>query len=401
MKAVTWQGKHDVRIENVPEPILINPADAIIRVRASTICGSDLHLYDGYIPTMVPGDIIGHEFMGEVVEVGPDVRNLQPGDRVVVSPVIACGNCYYCQHEEYSLCDNTNVNAPLIEPLYNQSPAAIYGYSHLFGGVAGAFAEYIRIPFADVGAALVPDGISDEQALFVSDAFPTGYQAADFCNIQPGQVVAVWGCGGVGLMAIQSAYALGAGRVIAIDRYPNRLRLASEVGGAETLNYEEVNVVEALTEMTGGRGPDACIDAVGMEADKPGPEGVYDRVKQAARLQLDRAHVVREAILACRKGGVVSMIGVYAFLIDKIPLGAAMNKGLIIHGAQVHAPRYMPRLLGLIQEGRIDPAYLITHRFGLGDAPQAFEMFRTKQDEVVRVLFDHANGGPPERRIVQ
>ncbi len=367
MKAVCWYGKHDVRVKRVPDPVLINPRDAIVRVTAATICGSDLHIYDGYIPSMVKGDVIGHEFMGEVVEIGPDVKNLKAGDRVVVSPVIACGECWFCRQGEYSLCDNTNPNAHLVEAVYNQSPAAIYGYSHLFGGVAGAFAEYVRVPFADVGAVRVPEGVSDEQALFVSDAFPTGWQAAEQCDIKPGQVVAVWGCGAVGLMAMQSALALGASRVIAIDRLPHRLEVAREKACAEPLNFEEQPVLERLKETTGGRGPDACIDAVRMET--------------------DRAHVVREAILACRKGGVVSLAGVYAFLADKIPLGALMNKGLTLRGGQVHAPRYMPRLLEMIRDGKIDPSYLVTHRFRLAQAPRAFELFRRKQDDCLRVFF--------------
>ncbi len=387
MKAVCWYGRHDVRVKKVPDPILISPRDAIVRVTASSICGSDLHLYDGYIPAMKEGDILGHEFMGEVVEVGSEVKKLKPGDRVVVAPAISCGECFFCRQEEYSLCDNTNPNARLVEAMYNQSPAAFYGYSHFFGGVAGAFAEYVRVPFADVGAAKVPDGVSDEQALFVSDAMPTGWQAAEFCAIKPGQVVAVWGCGAVGQTAIQSAYALGAGRVIAIDRWPYRLELAREKGRAETLNFREVDVLEALRDLTGGRGPDACIDAVGMEADAAGPEHLYDRGKQAVRAVTDRAHVVRQAILACRKGGTVSLIGVYAFLADKIPLGAAMNKGLTIRSGQVHAPRYMARLLGLIQEGKMDPSYLISHRMRLEEAPRAFELFRRKEDHCLRVCF--------------
>jgi threonine dehydrogenase-like Zn-dependent dehydrogenase len=387
MKAVCWYGKHDVRLKKVPDPILIDSRDAIVRVTASTICGSDLHIYDGYIPSMIPGDVIGHEFMGEVVEVGEEVKNLKPGDRVSVSPAISCGSCWFCKNGEFSLCDNSNPNAHLIEPLYNQSPAAFYGYSHLFGGVAGAFAEYVRVPFADVGAIKVPENVPDEKALFVSDAMPTGYQAAEFCNIRPGQVVAVWGCGAVGLMAMQSAYAMGAGRVIAIDRLPYRLQAAREKAGAETLNFEEVNILEALKEMTGGRGPDACIDAVGMEADASGVEDAYDKVKQKARLETERPHVVREAILACRKGGTVSIAGVYVFLADKFPLGAVFNKGLTLRAGQVHAPRYMPKLLGMIQEGKIDPSFLVTHRLRLEQAPRAFEMFRKKEDNCLRVLF--------------
>jgi threonine dehydrogenase-like Zn-dependent dehydrogenase len=387
MKAVTWQGVHKVHTENVPDPILLNPHDAIVRVTAATICGSDLHLYDGYIPSMMPGDIIGHEFMGEVIETGPEVKNVHTGDRVVVPSVIACGHCRYCKEGLYSHCDNSNPNARLAEMVYNQSPAGFYGYSHAFGGYAGAFAEYTRIPYADVGLYKVPDGVSDEQALFASDGLPTGYQAAQYCDITPEKTIAVWGAGAVGQFAILSAYLMGAKRVIAIDRYPDRLEIAERVGGAETLNYEETKVVDALTEMTGGYGPDACIDAVGMEAMDIGLEGAYDRVKQGARLTFDRIHAVREAILACRKGGIVSIAGVYGGLVDKFPLGAAFNKGLTLRLGQVHAQRYLPELMDHIQQGRIDPSFAVTHRLPLDQAALAFEMFRKKEDGCMRVVF--------------
>ena len=346
-----------------------------------------MHLYNGYIPTMMPGDIIGHEFMGEVVEVGDEVANIKPGDRVVIPSVIACGSCQYCDRGLYSICDNSNPKAWLAEKVYKQASAGIYGYSHAFGGYAGAFAEYTRVPYADNGPILIPEHLSDEQVLFISDAFPTGYMAADYCDIQPGQTVAVWGCGAVGLFAMLSAYLLGAGRVIAIDRYPYRLQMAKEKCGAEVLNYEEVDVVEALIEMTGGRGPDACIDAVGMEAHNYGLEGVYDSVKQAVRLETDRPYVIREAILACRKGGVVSIIGVYSGFVDKIPMGAAFNKSLTFRMGQMHAQRYLPRLLGYVEQGQVDPSFIATHPMPLEDARLGFEMSRNKEDNCLRVVF--------------
>lgn len=387
MKAVVWNGIRKVSTENVPDPVLLNSKDAILEVNATTICGSDLHLYDGYIPSMVPGDIIGHEFMGRVIEVGPEVKTLKPGDRVVVPSVIACGECYYCKQGLFSLCDNSNPKANLIEKIYNQAPAGIFGYSHLFGGYAGSFANYVRIPYADVGPVKIPEGITDEQALFISDAFPTGYMAADNCDIHAGDVVAVWGCGAVGQFAIQSAYLMGASRVIAIDRYPERLHTAQQISRAETLNYEDMDVVEALTEMTGGRGPDACIDAVGLEADDTGLEDTYDRAKQATRLNLDRIYVVRDAIMACRKGGTISLVGVYAWLVDKFPLGAAFNKGLTFHMGQMHAQKYIPKLIELVNAKKVDPSFAVTHRMSLDDAQKAFEIFRLKQDNCLRVVF--------------
>ena len=387
MKAVCWCGKDTVHVETVPEPRLLNPRDAIVRVTATTICGSDLHLYGGYVPGMQPGDIIGHEFMGEVVEVGPGVKNLRPGDRVVVPSVIACGACQYCRQELWSLCDNTNPRAAVLEGFYGYAMAGIFGYSHLFGGYAGSFAQYVRVPFADVGPLKVPDGLSDEQVLFLSDAFPTGFMGADLCDIRPGDIVAVWGCGAVGLFAQKSAYLLGAERVIAIDRFSERLRLAREVVGAETINYaEQSDVVEALKQLTGGRGPDACIDAVGMEADSPGPDDLFDRAQQALRIALDRPHVLREAIQACKKGGVVSVMGVYGGFLDKLPFGAAMNKGLTFRMGQMHAQRYMRRLLDYVERGEVDPSFVVTHRMTLDDAPQAFRMFKEKLDGCVRVV---------------
>lgn len=387
MKALCWTGINKLNVERVPDPSIINPRDAIVRVTLSSVCGSDLHLLDGYVPSMREGDIIGHEFMGEVVEVGTEVKKFRKGDRVVVGSVIGCGECSYCQTNAWSHCDNTNPHAWMLEKTYGASTAAIFGYSHAFGGYAGSHAEYIRVPFVDNGAFKVPDGVKDESALFASDAFPTGYMAADMCDIQPGDVVAVWGCGGVGQMAIKSAYLLGAERVIAIDRIPERLLAAKLQAGAEVLNYEEVDILEALREMTGGRGPDRCIDAVGMEAHTTGIEQVYDRVKQTVRLQTDRPAVLRQAILACRKGGTLSIVGVYGGLIDKFPMGAAMNKGLTFKMGQMHAQKYIPRLLEHIQAGEVDPAYLLTHRWSLDQGPEGYQMFKHKTDKCMRVVF--------------
>ncbi len=387
MRALTWHGKHDVRVENVPDPAILNPRDAIVRITSTAICGSDLHLYDGFIPTMEPGDILGHEFMGEVVEVGPGVTNLRIGDRVIVPFAISCGSCFFCERGLWSLCDNSNPNAALAEKMYGSSGAGFFGYSHLFGGYAGGQAEYARVPFADVGPLKVPDGLADEQVLFLTDVFPTGYMAAENCDIQPGAVVAVWGCGAVGQFAIQSAYLLGAEKVIAIDRFPERLRLAAEAGKAVTINYAETgDVVQALKDHTGGRGPDACIDAVGMESHGTSIDWWTDRAKQAARLSLDRAHVLREAIQACRKGGTVSIPGVYAGFIDQMPMGTAFAKGLTFKMGQTHVQRYLRPLLDRIQNGDIDPSLVITHRMPLDEAPQAYEIFRNKEDNCIKVV---------------
>ncbi|MDQ4078563.1 MAG: glutathione-dependent formaldehyde dehydrogenase [Chloroflexota bacterium] len=387
MRALCWYGINDVRVETVPDPQLLNPRDAIVRITSTAICGSDLHLYDGYNLAMKPGDILGHEFMGEVVEVGPEVQNLQIGDRVVVPFPISCGSCFFCQQELWSLCDNSNPKAYLIEQVYGYSPAGIYGYSQLLGGYAGGQAEYARVPFADVGPLKVEDDLTDEQVLFLTDIFPTGYQAVEQCDLRGGEIVAVWGCGPVGQFTIKSAYLLGAERVIAIDRFPERLRLASEQGGAETLNYEEVgDVVEALKEMTGGRGPDVCIDAVGMEAHGLGVEWWYDRAKQAVRLQTGRPIALRQAIVACRKGGTVSIPGVYAGFIDKIPMGAAFNKGLTFKMGQTHVHRYLRPLLERIRQGEIDPSYIITHRMSLDEAPHGYEIFQEKEDNCIKIV---------------
>ncbi len=387
MKALCWVGTNHLNVERVPDPEILNPKDAIVRVILSSVCGSDLHLIDGYVPTMREGDIIGHEFMGEVVEVGPEVKKLKRGDRVVVASVIGCGGCWFCDHGDWSLCDNGNAHASIAEKAYGYSPAGIFGYSHAFGGYAGSHAEYIRVPFADNGMFKIPEGVSDESAVFVSDGFPTGFMAADMCNIQPGDIVAVWGAGGVGQMAIRSAYLLGASRVIAIDRFPERLSMARLHGKAETLNYEEVNILEALKEMTGGRGPDHCIDAVGQEADTPGALHYYDLVKQQLKLETDRPHVLRQAILACRKGGTLSIVGVYGGYIDKLPMGAAMNKALTFRMGQMHAQKYIPRLLEYVQRGEVDPAYLLTHRWPLERGQEGYQMFKHKTDECMRVVF--------------
>lgn len=388
MKAVCWHGAMDMRVDTVPDPTILNPQDAIIKITSTAICGSDLHIYDGFIPTMQPGDIIGHEFMGEVVEVGPEVKKLKRGDRVVVPFPISCGHCFFCQRDLWSLCDNSNptVNAGMVEKLYGYSPAALYGYSHLFGGYAGGQAEYARVPFADVGPLKIPDGLTDDQVLFLTDILPTGYMAAENCNIKPGDIVAIWGCGPVGQFAIKSAFLLGAERVIAIDRVPERLKLAREVCGAEVLNYEEIDPGEALKEMTGGRGPDACIDAVGLEAHGMGVEGFYDKVKQAARLETDRPNVFRQAIVACRKGGTVSLAGVYGGFLDKIPMGAAFNKGLTMKMGQTHVHKYLRPLLEHIQNGRIDPTFIITHHLPLEEAPQGYDIFKHKKDNCIKVV---------------
>jgi threonine dehydrogenase-like Zn-dependent dehydrogenase len=378
--------KNNVQVKEVPDPKILNRRDVIVRITATAICGSDLHLYDGFVPSMMKGDILGHEFMGEVVEVGPDVHNLRVGDRVVVPFPIACGGCWSCQQQMFSLCENSNPNAWMAEKLWGHSPCGIFGYSHLVGGYAGGQAEYARVPFADVGPIKVPDELEDEQVLFLSDIFPTGYMAAEACNIQPGDTVAVWGCGPVGQFAIKSAYLLGAERVIAIDRFEYRLRMAREKAGAETLNYEEVDVLEALKEMTGGRGPDACIEAVGLEAHSSGLEYLYDRAKQAVMLETDRPIALREAIQACRNGGTVSVSGVFGGFIDKFPMGSFMNRSLTMKTGQTHVQRYLQPLMERIQKGEIDPTFIITHRMKLSDAPNAYEIFKHKQDECMKVV---------------
>jgi threonine dehydrogenase-like Zn-dependent dehydrogenase len=387
MRATCWKGPNKVEVENVPDPTILNDRDAIVRVTSTAICGSDLHLLDGYIPAMKRGDVLGHEFMGEVVEKGKAVANLAVGDRVVVPFPIACGNCNSCQNELYSLCENSNPNARLAEKMFGHPTAGIFGYSHLTGGFAGGQAEYVRVPFADVGPIKIENGISDESVLFLSDIFPTGYMGAEFCEIKHGDVIAIWGAGPVGQFAAASAKMLGAERVIVIDRFEYRLRIARENTGAETLNYEDVDKVpEALKELTGGRGPDACIDAVGMEAHYHGPLYAYDRVKQAARLESDRPFALREAIMSCRTGGIVSVVGVYGGLVDKFPMGALMNKGLSIKSGQCHVQRYMRPLLERIQNGDIDPSFVITHKLGLDDAPKGYNIFKHKEDDCLKVV---------------
>ena len=391
MKAVCWFGKQDVRVVDVPDPKILNPRDAIVRVTSTAICGSDLHLYNGVIPTMKKGDVLGHEFMGEVVEVGSAVQNLSVGDRVVVPFTIACGNCFFCKRNMWSLCDNSNPNATMAETLYGYSGSALFGYSHLYGGYAGGQAEYVRVPFADVGPCKIPEGMSDEQVLFLSDILPTGYMAAENCGIQEGDTVAVWGCGPVGQFAIQSAWWFGAERVIAIDHIPRRLELAREFGRAETINFDEEDVSDALKNMTAGLGPDCCIDAVGLEAHGSSPDAIYDRVKQAVYLGTDRIHALRQAIYCCRKGGTVSIPGVYGGLLDKMPFGAAFAKGLKLAMGQTHVHRYMKPLLERVMgngngNGRFDPTYIITHRIPLHEAPQAYKVFNEQKGDCVKVV---------------
>ncbi len=386
MKANVWHGKGDMRVEQVPDPRIINPRDAIIKITSTAICGSDLHLYNGFVPGMEAGDILGHEFMGEVVEVGSGVKNLRTGDRVVVPFTIACGNCFFCGRHEHSLCENSNPNAWMAEKMWGHSPAGVFGYSLLTGGYAGGQAQYARVPYADAGPLRIDHDLDDEKVLFLSDVLPTGYMAAENCNIQDGDVVAVWGCGPVGQFAIQSAWLLGAERVIAIDRFPERLAMASDWSRAETLNYEAVNVADALREMTGGRGPDACIDAVGMEAHGSGMMAAYDRIKQMIHIETDRPMVLREVLRNCRNGGTVSVPGVYGGFIDQMPMGSVMNRSLTIRTGQTHVQRYLQPLLERVRRGDFDPERLITHRMRLDDAPEAYRMFRDKQDGCVKVV---------------
>jgi len=386
MKANCWHGINDVRIETVPDPKLLNPRDAIVKITSTAICGSDLHLYDGLIPAVYSGDILGHEFMGEIVEVGPGVKNLRVGDRVVVPFPISCGGCFFCQRGEFSLCENSNPNAFMAEKMWGHSPAGLFGYSHMLGGYAGGQAEYARVPFADVGPIKVPDGLTDDQVLFLSDILPTGYMAAENCHIQPGDTVAIWGCGPVAQFAIKSAFLLGAERVIAIDRIPERLRMARDLAGAEVLDYSQTNVLEALNEFTGGRGPDACIDAVGMEAHGHGPFALYDRAKVMMRLSTDRPTALREAITACRNGGTLSVPGVYGGFLDKVPFGAVVNKAITIKTGQTHVQRYLRPLLERIQRGELDPSFVITHRLPLAQAPEAYHLFKHKQNDCIKVV---------------
>jgi threonine dehydrogenase-like Zn-dependent dehydrogenase len=389
MRANVWSGRNTVQVENVPDPKILNERDAIVKITSTAICGSDLHLYDGYIPTMKRGDILGHEFMGEIVETGRGVSNLQVGDRVVVPFPIACGDCWSCKHELYSVCENSNPNAGMAEKVFGHPTAGIYGYSHLTGGYAGGQAEYARVPFADVGPIKIEDDLSDEQVLFLSDIFPTGFFGADLCEIKGGEVIAVFGAGPVGQFAIASAVMLGAEQVIAIDQYDYRLQMAlNKAGATAAINFnEDPDVVEQLKEMTGGRGPDAVIDAVGMEAAHGhGALHAVDRVKQATRAETDRGHAMRDAIMACRTGGIVSVIGAYGGLMDKFPSGAWMNKGLTLKTGQCHVQRYMKPLYEHVKKGDIDPSFVVTHRLDLGMAPDGYETFKHKQDDCVKVV---------------
>jgi threonine dehydrogenase-like Zn-dependent dehydrogenase len=387
MRANCWMGRNNVSVNDVADPKILNDRDAIVKVTSTAICGSDLHLYDGYIPTMEKGDILGHEFMGEVVEIGKGVGNLAVGDRVVVPFPIACGNCNACTAGYYSVCENSNPNAGMAEKLWGHASAGMFGYSHLTGGFAGGQAEYVRVPFADIGPIKIENDLPDEKVLFLSDIFPTAYMGAEMCDIKPGDVVAVWGAGPVGLLAMSSAYLLGAEKVIAIDRFDYRLQMAREKAGAVTLNYDEVDVQDALKEITAGRGPDSCIDAVGMEAHSDSaPLQAYDRIKQAVRAETDRGPALRQAIMACRGAGTVSVIGVYGGLMDKFPVGSWMNRSITLRTGQCHVQRYTKPLLERIERGEIDPSYVITHRLPLNEAPSAYETFKHKQDNCVKVV---------------
>jgi threonine dehydrogenase-like Zn-dependent dehydrogenase len=388
VKANCWIRPNTVRVENVPDPKILNRRDAIVKVTATAICGSDLHLLDGYVPTMQKGDVLGHEFMGEVVETGPDVdpEKLRAGDRVVVPFPIACGACAACRAELYSACENTNPNAGLSEKFFGHPTAGVFGYSHLTGGFAGGQAEYARVPFADVNPLKIESGLRDEQVLFLSDILPTGYMGAEMCDIQPTDVVAVWGAGPVGQFALDSARLLGAKQVIAIDKQPYRLEMA-ERAGYTTLNFTEVDVRSALLELTGGRGPDKCIDAVGLEGDHgSAPVRAYDRAKQAVRAESDRPFALRQAITSCRSGGTVSVIGVYGGLVDKFPAGAWMNRSITLRTGQCHVQRYMKPLLRHIEKGEIDPARVITHRLPLRQAPRGYDIFKHKKDNCEKVV---------------
>ena len=387
MRAVCWYGKEDVRVSNVPDPQILDPGDAILKVRLTAICGSDLHLYGGFIPTMKPGDVLGHEFLGEVVAIGSGVRELAVGDRVVVPFAIACGHCVSCRRDLWSLCENSNPGNEMLRALYGTPGAGLFGYSHLYGGFSGGQAEYVRVPFADVGPLKLPPDVSDEQALFLSDILPTGYQAAENARIVPGDIVAVWGAGPVGLFAMKSALLLGASQVIAVDTVDTRLQLARERLGAITIDFMEEDVHERLMDLTAGRGPDACIDAVGLEAHSAGSIGArYDRAKQMAWLATDRLQALRQSITACRPGGTVSIPGVYGGYLDKVPMGAAFAKGLTFKMGQTHVHRYMRPLLDRVMAGQIDPTFVISHRVALDDAPDAYAMFQAKQDSCTKVV---------------
>ena len=386
MRAVCWNGKHDVRVERVVDPEIINPRDAIVRVTLTAICGSDLHLYDGAIPTMKSGDVLGHEFAGEVVEVGSEVSNLETGDRVVVPFTISCGGCFFCKRRLWSLCDNSNPNAWMAETAYGHSPSGLFGYSHMLGGFAGGQAEYVRVPFADVGPLKVENDLPDEKLLFLSDIFPTGYQAAEGRGIEEGDTVAVWGCGPVGQFAVRSALMLGADRVIAIDHRPQRLRMAMNNGSVLPVNFDEYPIYDTLMELTGGMGPDACIDAVGLEAHGTTMDSIYDKAKTTTRLATDRIHVLREMARCCRKGGTLSVPGVYGGVADKFPIGAVFGKGLTIRTGQTNMHNYMKPLLDRIENDEIDPSFIITHPLALADAPTGYATFKERQNDCMKVV---------------
>lgn len=386
MKALTWHGKGDIRCETVPDPKIEHGRDAIIKVTACAICGSDLHLLDGVMPSMEKGDVVGHETMGEVVDVGKDNTKLNVGDRVVVPFTISCGECFFCKNGFYSGCERSNPNAKMAEKMWGHSPSGLFGYSHMLGGFAGGQAEYLRVPYADVGPYKVPEGLTDEQVLFLSDIFPTGYMAAEFCNIKGGETVAVWGCGPVGQFAIKSAFLLGAERVLAIDTVPERLALARQ-SGAITLDFQNDDIYDRIQELTGGRGADACIDAVGTEPETTASIGsVIDRIKVATFMGTDRPHVLRQAIECCRNFGTVSIVGVYGGYLDKIPMGSAINRGLTFRMAQTPVQHYMPKLMERIQKGEIDPSFVITHRATLEDGPELYKTFRDKKDGCIKVV---------------
>lgn len=389
MKAICWMGTGKVEVQTVDDPKIINPSDAILRVTRTAICGSDLHLYDGYIPTMESGDILGHEFMGIVEEVGSEVKNLKKGDRVVVPFTIACGNCLFCKKDLWSLCDNTNPNARVCEQFYGYSGSALFGYSHIYGGFAGGQAQYVRVPFADVGPIKIESGIDDEKVLFLSDIYPTGYQGAENANIQPGDNVAVWGAGPVGLFAAASAYMLGAEKVFVIDRFPERLELARNYCGATTIDYSDgKSIVEALRDLTGGVGPDGCIDAVGMEAHGTDVTALYDKVEQGLMLETDRPTVLRQIFQAARKGGNVSIPGVYGGALNKLNFGAAFGKGLNLKMGQTNMHKYLKPLLEKVEAGQIDPSFLISHRIGIQDVPEMYKVWRDKKDRVTKIVID-------------
>ena len=389
MKAVCWYGKHDVRVESVPDPEILNSRDAVIKITTTAICGSDLHLYNGFIPTMKAGDILGHEFMGEVVETGKDVTNLKKGDRVVVPFTIACGNCFFCKREVWSACDNSNPTPETMETLYGYAGSGLFGYSHMMGGFAGGQAEYVRVPFADVGPIKIPNHLNDEKVVFLSDIFPTGYQAAENCNIKEGDTVAVWGCGPVGQFAIKSALMLGAEKVVAIDHYEERLELAkTENKNVETINFDDTEVYDKLRDLTGGRGPDSCIDAVGLESHGTSPDALLDYAKTSLYLATDRSHALRQAIFSCRKGGTVSIPGVYGGFLDKFPMGAAFGKGLTFKMGQTNMHKYLPKLLSAIEEGKIDPSFVISHQMNLSEAPKGYERFNEDKNTWRKIVLN-------------